>query len=103
MVDIRDALRSILRRPAGSLTVVAILGCAIAAATVLGSVFAAVVFEAPPVDFPDTLLHVWRADDSRPAGHREPTAADFRAWKDGSRTVTALTATTQREALAGAP
>jgi len=99
---VRDALRSIRRRPAASLIVVSILGSAIAAAVVLASFFAAVVSQTPPVGAPDTLVHVWRADDSRPAGHREPAAADFHAF-ERARTIRSVTATTQQELLVGAP
>jgi putative ABC transport system permease protein len=101
--DVRDAARSIRTRPTASLTVVVVLGSAIAVATVLCSLFAAVVTQVPPVDAPESLVHVWRADASRPAGHREPTTAEFLGWKADARSVTALTATKQEEVLVGAP
>jgi putative ABC transport system permease protein len=100
-LDLRWSVRSFRKRPAAALAVVSILASAIAVATVLGSFFAVVIYNFPPVKSPETVIRVWRADDTRPAGHREPSSADFVAWKDASRTLTSLTAWTGREAIVG--
>ncbi len=100
-LDLRWSVRSFRKRPAAALAVVSILASAIAVATVLGSFFAVVIYNFPPVKSPETVIRVWRADDTRPAGHREPSSADFVAWKDDVRTLTSLTAWTGREAIVG--
>ena len=100
-LDLRTAWRQTRASPAGSIAVVAILASAIAIATVLGSFFVAVISDVPPLDSPDSLVHIWRADETRPAGHREPSAGDFAAWKVDARTVTALTAWSRRDVVVG--
>jgi putative ABC transport system permease protein len=100
-LDVRWSVRTLRKTPWASIAVVAILGCSVAAATVLGALFTAVVYDPPPVSSSDAIARVWRADSSRPAGHREPSAADFLEWQDAARTLTALTAWTQKRVVVG--
>jgi hypothetical protein len=100
-LDLRWSVRTLAKRPLASLAVVAILASAIAVATVLGGFFAAIVFDLPPIDSPEAIARVWRADATRPVGYREGSASDFLAWKDAARTLTALTAWSQRQVIVG--
>lgn len=100
-LDVCWALRALRKRPLASFAVMAILASAIAAATVLGSLFTAIVYDVPPVESPETIARVWRADATRPAGHREGSASDFLAWQDAAKTLTALTAWSQRQGIVG--
>lgn len=100
-LDVQWSCRTLLKTPAASLAIVAILGSAIAMAIVLGSLFAGLIDNLPQVDAPESIVRVWRADDGRPAGHREPTAGDFLVWKHGARTLTALTASVRRQVIVG--
>jgi predicted permease len=99
--DIRYAFRTTLKRPAASIAVVAILASAVATATVLGALFAAIVHDVPPIEAPDEVGHVWFADETMPAGHRSATVADFLAWRDSTQTLTNLTAVAREQAILG--
>jgi predicted permease len=83
------------------LAVVAILASAIAVAALLGALFAVVLHDVPPIESPDRIGRVWFADDTRPAGHREASFADFLTWKEAARTLTDLTAFTIEERMFG--
>jgi putative ABC transport system permease protein len=100
-LDLRFAVRTALKRPVAAAAVVAILGCSIAAATVLGAVFDAIVGDVPPVAEPDTVVRVWRADEARPAGHRPASHAEYQAWLASTRTLDDLTAFASGEAMLG--
>lgn len=99
--ELRYASRTLLKRPAPSLAVVAILASAIAVAALLGALFAAVLHDVPPIESPDRIGRVWFADDTRPGGHREAPFADFVAWKAATQTLTDLTAFTIEERMFG--
>ena len=99
--DVRFGWRSFLKRPAAAFAVVAILASAIATATVLGALFAAVVHDVPPITAPDEVGHVWFADETMPAGHRSASVAEFLAWQDSTQTLANLTAVAREQAILG--
>ncbi len=100
-LDVRWSVRTLAKRPVAALAIVAILASAIGVAAVFGSFFAIVIYDLPPVASPETVIRAWRADDTRPAGHQEPSSTDFVAWKGAARTLAQLTAWTGREAIVG--
>jgi hypothetical protein len=99
--ELRYASRTLLRRPAASLAVVAILASAIAVAAVLGALFAVILHDVPPIESPDGVGRVSFGDETRPGGHREATCADFLAWKEAALTLTDLTTFTIEERMLG--
>lgn len=99
--DLRLALRKLRAEPAAAFAVTLILGGAIAAATVLGALFDAIVDDLPPVASADAIARLWLADETRAAGHRPASAADYRAWAEGTRTLEHLSATVSTEVMFG--
>jgi putative ABC transport system permease protein len=78
-----------------------ILAAAIAAATILVSLFVAVVSDVPPVHQPGGIARVWIADAALSGGLRDATGAQFSAWRESSRGAESLTAVSQRTVLLG--
>jgi putative ABC transport system permease protein len=81
--------------------IVLILACAVAATTVLGTLFVAVLGDVPPINRPEEVARVRIADATTPSGLRQPTVVEFAAWRGASRTLDALTAVASRTALLG--
>jgi putative ABC transport system permease protein len=100
-LDVRFSWRSFLKRPAAAAAVVAILASAIATATVLGALFAAIVHDVPPIDAPDNVGHVWFVDEAMPSGHRSASVTDFLSWRDATQTLGDLTALAREQAILG--
>ncbi len=73
--SVRQAVRSLVRRPGYAALVIGTLALGIGAATTIFSVVDAVLLEEPPFASPDRLVTINESDARRP--HRNPSPADF--------------------------
>jgi putative ABC transport system permease protein len=93
MLDVRYALRMLLKTPAFTLVAIATLALGIGANTAIFSLVSAVLLRPLPFPNPDRLMIVW--DDMRARGGPatvEASPADFAAWRERSRSFTDLAA-----------
>jgi predicted permease len=83
--DLRDAARGVVRQPALSASVVAVLALAIGAATAVFSVVDGVLLRPLPFAAPDDLVMLWDEYPKQDGGEPMPvTRRHYEAWRDRS-------------------
>jgi predicted permease len=93
--DVRYAMRTLRKSPGFTLVAVAMLALGIGANTAIFSLVSAVLLRPLPFPEPDRLMLLWDDFSARGGPPRtEPTAADYVAWKEQSRSFADMAAFT---------
>src|SRR5262245_41360630 len=104
--DVRHAMRMLARQPGFSAVTILTLALGVGGATAIFSVADAVVRRPLPFEDPDRVVLVRQSDARRGQPQVEIGYPAFRAWRDGSRSFTALAGmpnTNQAFVLTGGP
>ena len=88
--DIRFAIRSLRRRPAFTILVLATIGLGIGANTAIFTVVNSVLLRPLPYPEPDELVMVWEQDRVRGWDRVPGSAEDFLVWRSESSTMEAI-------------
>ena len=89
--ELRQALRFLRRRPAFSGAITLTVALAIAATTLAFAVVKGVLLEPLPYQNPDGLVNIWENNLRRGNDHNVTSSANFLAWREELRSVSALT------------
>jgi putative ABC transport system permease protein len=93
-MDLRFALRSLLRRPGFTLVAILTLALGIGATTTIFSVVNAVLLRSLPYEEPERLMQLWSTDAKAPAGPSGGSVSPVTVeeWRARSRSFSALAA-----------
>src|SRR4051812_29406921 len=95
-IEIRDAARSLRRRPTAAIASAAMLACAIGLTASAFAVFDALVFRPVPFPDPQNLAHLYLGNEH--GGRLYVDAHVLQAWRN-SRAFSAVESATERVSL----